>query len=297
VYRNLEFDAAARLLRRVLVSPLATELDDSTRAVALTYLGAAEHYRGRRDSAIAVFQRLVVLAPSHRPDTLIFPPEITRLYDEVHKKLTVGVSQRIAVAQRDRLPRFRPPPPAALQVPPLPRASQDEPGITTSAAGQVLNVRGVTALGFFGGARFRRLELHVRYAEGQRGTLVEGAVALGFLATPWLSVQLGPHARRFDTPFGAERWVTWRLGGRGDVAIYGTGVRGHALLWRALGLEVNRPPGSGSARGGEVGVTIDLGPRPWWFAVAYGIDRAQVKGAPRHETVGTLTLTAGLRRR
>jgi len=299
-YRDLDFDAAARLLRRALSPPLATGLDDSGRARALTYLGAAEHYRGRQDSAIAVFQRLVVLAPSDRPDTLIFPPEITRLYDEVHAKLSVGVPLRIAVNARDRL-RFRPPPPpAALQVPPAaPRveASQGiEREITASAAGQVLNVRGVTALGFFGSMRLRRLELDVRYAEGQRRALVEGAIALRFLATPWLSVQVGPHARRFDTPFGAERWVTWRVGGRGDVAIAGTGVRGHVMLWRALGLEVNVPPGAGSARGGEVGLTIDLGPRPFWFALAYGIDQAQVRDAARRETVETLTLTVGLRR-
>jgi len=64
------------------------------------------------------------------------------------------------------------------------------------------------------------------------------------------------------------------------------------------------PPGSGSARGGEVGVTVDLGPRgggggggPLWFALAYGIDQAQVRDAARRETVETLTLTAGLRRR
>ena len=82
-YRDLDFDSAARLLRRVLTPPLAVGLDDAERARALTYLGATEHYRERPDSAIAVFRRLVVLAPRHRPDTLIFPPEITRLYDAV----------------------------------------------------------------------------------------------------------------------------------------------------------------------------------------------------------------------
>ena len=300
-YRDLEFDAAARMLRRVLTPPLAIELDDSGRARALTYLGAAEHYRGRQDSAIAVFRRLVALAPDQRPDTLIFPPEITQLYDAVRSR----VALRIAVKAPDvlPLPRFRPPPPpTALEVPlagTAQDASQDnERTLTATAAGQVLNVRGVTALGFFGSARFRRLELDVRYAEGQNRAVVEGAVALRFLATPWLSMQVGPHARRFDTPLGAERWVTWRLGGRADVAIAGPGssVRGHATLWRALGLQVNVPPGSGSASGGEVGVTIDLGPRPFWLGLAYGIDRAQIRDAAWHETVETLTFTAGLRR-
>jgi len=299
-YRDLEFDAAARMLRRVLTPPLAIGLDDSGRARALTYLGAAEHYRGRQDSAIAVFRRLVALAPRHRPDTLIFPPEITRLYDAVRSR----VPPRIVVKAPDLLPlpRFRPPPPpTALEVPraatPLDASQDNERTVTATAAGQVLSVRGVTAVGFFGSARFRRLELDVRYAEGQSRALVEGAVALRFLATPWLSMQVGPHARRFDTPLGAERWVTWRLGGRADVAIAGPSVRGHALLWRALGLQVNVPPGSGSASGGEVGVTIDLASRPVWLGLAYGIDRAQVRDAAWRETVETLTFTAGLRRR
>ena len=283
-YRDLEFDAAARMLRRVLTPPLAIGLDDSGRARALTYLGAAEHYRGRQDSAIAVFRRLVALAPRHRPDTLIFPPEITRLYDTVRSSLPADGEVSAA-------------PPLRIVVK-APEASRDKNRqVTATAAGQVLNVRGVTALGFFGSAQFRRLELDVRYAEGQNRALVEGAVALRFLATPWLSMQVGPHARRFDTPLGAERWVTWRLGGRADVAIAGPSVRGHAMLWRALGLQVNVPPGSGSASGGEVGVTIDLASRPVWLGLAYGIDRAQVRDAAWRETVETLTFTAGLRRR
>jgi len=144
--------------------------------------------------------------------------------------------------------------------------------------------------------QFRRLALAVRYAEGGRD-LVEGSVALRFMPTSWFSLQAGPHARRYTTLFGAERWVTWRLGGRGDFALVGSRVRGHATLWRALALAVNVPPGSGSASGGEVGVTLDLGARPLWFALAYGIDQAQVKDASWRENVNTLTLTAGVRRR
>jgi hypothetical protein len=88
-YRDLDFDAAATMLRRVLAPPLASELDDSGRAWALTYLGAAEYYLARPDSARAVFRRLVVMAPRHRPDTLTFPPEITRLYDAVRASTKV----------------------------------------------------------------------------------------------------------------------------------------------------------------------------------------------------------------
>ena len=82
-YRDLEFDVAASLLRRALAQP---GLDDAERARTLTYLGATEYYRGRRDSATAVFRRLIVLAPRHRADTLIFPPEITRFSDDVRRR-------------------------------------------------------------------------------------------------------------------------------------------------------------------------------------------------------------------
>jgi len=330
-YQDLDFDAAARLLRRVLTPPLAMELSDAERARALSYLGAAEHYRGRPDSAIAVFRRLAVLAPRDQPDTLIFPPEVTRLYNAVRgsKPDTVNPSTpRVAIGTAPPAPPPPPPPPpppSPLAPPvstgrvlpaPEPTAARGEiPGqmrITATAAGLVSRIStssdaGTTA-GFAGSVRFRRVELAVRYAEGTlqpadgnsaSRDLVEGAVALRFVGTPWLSVELGPQARRYDTPSGAERWMTWRLGGRVETAIVGTSVRGHATLWNGLGLEVNVPPGAGSARGGALGVTVDLGPGrpPLWFSLEYGIDRAQVRNAGRRETVEALTLTAGLRRR
>jgi len=188
-----------------------------------------------------------------------------------------------------------------------PRRAQTEPdapgtSVTVTVGGLITNVRtgGIagTAAGFESNVQFRRLALGVRYAEGGRD-LVEGSLALRYMPTSWFSLQAGPHARHYRTLSGPERLVTWRLGGRGDFALVGSSVRGHAMLWRALALAVNVPPGSGSgsATGGEVGVTLDLGPRPMWFALAYGIDQAQVKGASWSANANTLTLTAGLRRR
>ena len=198
-------------------------------------------------------------------------------------------------------------------------AAQSGGGLSGTASALLQNVRARsegsslsqvsgTTVGFAGSVRFRRFELGVRYAEGKlqpadgvspSRDIVEGALALRFVGTPWLSVEMGPHVRRYATPSGAERWITWRLGGRVESAIVGASVRGHATLWQGLGLEVNVPPGGGSARGGEVGVTVDLGPggAPLWLSLGYGIDRAQVQGAGWRETVQALTLTAGLRRR
>src|SRR5207244_12849324 len=58
-YRDLDFEVAARLLRRVLTPPPASELDDSTRLRAPTYLGAPAQYRERPGSANPRFTRVV----------------------------------------------------------------------------------------------------------------------------------------------------------------------------------------------------------------------------------------------
>ena len=79
-YRQLDYDSAAITLRRVLAGPAAV-MSDEARIRALTYLGAAELFRGRRDSAFAAFRRLVMLDPRAHPDPLVFPPEVTTIYD------------------------------------------------------------------------------------------------------------------------------------------------------------------------------------------------------------------------
>src|SRR2546428_2004917 len=91
-YKNLEFDLAAWLLRRDVTQLTAASAPAAERAKGLVYLGAAELYRGRRDSAVAVFRRLVMLDPRYRPDRLVFPPEVTSLFDGVRLQIkTVAV--------------------------------------------------------------------------------------------------------------------------------------------------------------------------------------------------------------
>ena len=85
-YQNLDFDVAAASLRRLLGASGAAQLTGAERARALCYLGAADFFRGRRDSARAVFQRVVERDPRYRPDPLIFPPDITTLYETVRRE-------------------------------------------------------------------------------------------------------------------------------------------------------------------------------------------------------------------
>ncbi len=80
-YQSLEYDSAAIYLRRALSGRGGDTLSDSGRGRAMTYLAAAELFRGRRDSAFTTFRRLVVFNPRARPDPLVFPPEVTTIYD------------------------------------------------------------------------------------------------------------------------------------------------------------------------------------------------------------------------
>jgi len=85
-YKNLDFDVAAGLLRREVARLGASGARDTEVAKALVYLGAAELFGERRDSAAAAFRRLIILDPRYRPDPLIFPPEVTTLFDGVRQE-------------------------------------------------------------------------------------------------------------------------------------------------------------------------------------------------------------------
>jgi hypothetical protein len=80
-YQQLEYDSAAIALRRALAITGADTLNYGGRTRALTYLGAAELFRNKRDSSYTVFRRLVAHNPRARPDPLVFPPEVTTIYD------------------------------------------------------------------------------------------------------------------------------------------------------------------------------------------------------------------------
>jgi len=94
-YEGLDLDVAAGMLRRALTPPLADSLDNGERTRALSYLGAIEVLREHRDSAVAVFRRLVLFDPRYRADTFVFPPEVTHLFDDVRARTSV-VSIRVA---------------------------------------------------------------------------------------------------------------------------------------------------------------------------------------------------------
>lgn len=106
-YRALEYDAAVALLKRSLNEGAVGTLSTGERAQALTYLGATELFRGRRDSATLAFGNVVLLDPRYRPDELIFPPQVTNLFQEVRQATkTVAVTVPPVTELRAKGDRF-----------------------------------------------------------------------------------------------------------------------------------------------------------------------------------------------
>ncbi len=105
-YGDLEFAAAAVFLRQSLETgdpginssdPTVRRVRLVARATALQYLAATEIFLGYPDSAQATFRELVLLDVRYQPDRLVFPPEVTNVYDAVRaetKAVTVRAPDR-----------------------------------------------------------------------------------------------------------------------------------------------------------------------------------------------------------
>jgi hypothetical protein len=81
-YENLEFALAARQLRRAVSPDAQPALSQAEMEHALVYLGASEVLLDEQDQAMQTFRTLVLVNPRHRPDELVFPPRVTRVYNE-----------------------------------------------------------------------------------------------------------------------------------------------------------------------------------------------------------------------
>lgn len=82
-YRDLEYAAAAQLLRRALAPEARPPLAAADRYRALMYLGASELLGGDRGRAVDSFRALLLDNPRFRPDSLVFPPRVTQVVNEV----------------------------------------------------------------------------------------------------------------------------------------------------------------------------------------------------------------------
>lgn len=85
-YRSLDYTLAADLFHRALETAGTGALAPGQRAGAWVYLGAAQSFLGRTADARVSFRRALQADPRHRPDPLIFPPEIAAIFDEVRSR-------------------------------------------------------------------------------------------------------------------------------------------------------------------------------------------------------------------
>ncbi len=91
-YRDLQFAAAAELLQRALDGTGRRALLPAERLRALMFLGATQEFRDDRNGALATFRTLVLTDPRFRPDSLVFPPRVTRIYADV-----LGTTKAVAL--------------------------------------------------------------------------------------------------------------------------------------------------------------------------------------------------------
>ena len=82
-YRELEMESAGWLLRQALAGD---RLAAPQRLTALGYLGAAEFYRDRLDSALAAYARLIRIEPYHQLDPLVFGPDVQAIFEEARQR-------------------------------------------------------------------------------------------------------------------------------------------------------------------------------------------------------------------
>lgn len=146
------------------------------------------------------------------------------------------------------------------------------------------------------------LELSVLYLEGSVGPkgsasqtdLVEGLATLGLRPAAWLAIEVGPHARAETTSAGTQRWLAVEVHARGEPRIVGPALVSYVDLWHSLGGSVN-PDG---AFGGAQGVAAGLRLRPPHSLVSvsfgYRVDRLNLSGGARSDTIEHLVLEIGL---
>lgn len=144
-YQELDYPAATRLLRLAVIAATRSEAT-AAQVDALTYLGATQIFRGQPDSAAANFRRVLLADPRYRIDGLIFPPEVTLVFDAAREEvLTVGldVPEETVVPPRDGefVARVYPTSPHDITVDVRIAASSQTDTIFQGPAGDSLEIR------------------------------------------------------------------------------------------------------------------------------------------------------------
>jgi hypothetical protein len=144
-----------------------------------------------------------------------------------------------------------------------------------------------------------RLMVRVRYTEGRMNPkagssteardVVSGEALVGFRATPWLSLWLGPNARAYTVGDSDQRWLVWsgRASARGTI-LPGR-VQTFVELWGVFSGNVGNPSLKAGGRGAQGGLEARLGEGNFWGRLGYRIESLHANGL--RETVETLGLS------
>lgn len=84
-YQRLDLGPAVGFLEQAVAESGGAALSPIERVSALSYLAAANLAGGRRTRAALAFRELVEFDARARPDSLVFPPVVMALYDEVRR--------------------------------------------------------------------------------------------------------------------------------------------------------------------------------------------------------------------
>ena len=88
-YRDLEYGTATGLLLRALTAAADGGITDADRIRALSHLGAIEALEGSLESSAVFFRRLILFDPRYRMERLVFPPEVTDVFELVRSRTHV----------------------------------------------------------------------------------------------------------------------------------------------------------------------------------------------------------------
>jgi len=143
-----------------------------------------------------------------------------------------------------------------------------------------------------------RLIARLRYGQGHVTSdtagrdVVQGELLAGYQARPWLQVWLGPRARTFVTSgLSDRRWLFWTGGLSAHGGIFPGRVDSFAELWLGFSGRLNRPAGSASGRGVELGLEAMVPKRPLRLRLSYVIEQGRLDDG-RRDTVEGLALAA-----
>ena len=104
--------------------------------------------------------------------------------------------------------------------------------------------------------------------------LVEGSLEAGIRPFPGVEFGFGPFVRTLATDSASERWVVWRLGGRGEVPLYGDRVTCTLAFWEGVAARTEPVGATGSSTGGAAGVAYRFPGGRYALRLTYQVDEA-----------------------